>query len=146
MITAQQWQSLVNLKKSDFDYPDNLAWEVVRRLDALISDLHTRPQILSDYRPPNGVASQHPNGWAIDTAWSIAPEVVYQAADRMFPDGGVGVYVNEVGGVSFHFDTRGKRARWGGIITRPVDPDTLQHVKKIEYVGLDRVLELVKKK
>lgn len=146
MISDLQWRTLLNLKKSDFLFPDNLIFDVVQRLDRLITELGSRPRILSDYRPPNTVKSQHPNGWAIDTSWAIDPARVYAAADRMFADGGVGVYINEVGGVSFHFDTRGKRARWGGLITRPVDPDTGRTVKRIDYVGLEQVWQEIKKK
>jgi hypothetical protein len=104
--------------------------------------------ILSDWRPydPANPDSQHYYGKAIDVTFvGIDPLLVLQAAEDsgLWEDGGLGIYVNEAGAVSFHFDTRGTKARWGGVISHPIITGSV--TKKIEYVDLSVVVDLVKK-
>lgn len=61
-------------------------------------------------KDPNGVAkdSQHLHGTAADIQVSgVSPSKVYQVADRLNPNGGVGKYSTFT-----HVDVRGKHARW----------------------------------
>jgi hypothetical protein len=150
MITDQQWNSLLHLSKSQFDYPDNMQWSIVAALDQFIGIVGSRPEILSTYRP--GDPRQHGKGTAIDTAWAGAnPLEINQAAldSKLFS--GIGVYINPAGVASHHFDTRTDRtvenpARWGGVIEHPTDPDTGTVGKSIIYTSMQDVLDLIKKK
>lgn len=149
-LTPEQWASLVYLRPSDFTHPDGLRYSIVRELDRFIGQVGSRPVILSDYRP--GDERTHGQGLAIDTTWPGAdPLKVHGAAMAWAGFGGVGIYTNEVGAVSFHFDTRQDTMRdygpdqWGGIITHPLDGRTNEHVKRIEYVGANTVLDIIKK-
>jgi hypothetical protein len=121
----------------------------VQALDAFIGIVKIRPDILSDYRPwtasnPN---SQHAKGLAIDVAFgALNPLDTLAAAESSGLFDGIGIYRNEKGAVSFHFDKRGSKARWGGIISHPVDPDTGKTTKRIDYVTIQAVIDLIKKK
>jgi hypothetical protein len=59
---------------------------------------------------------------------------------------GVGVYVNEVGGVSLHVDTTGQRTSWGGFISHPYDAAVGRHVAVVRYTTAAEILEWIKKK
>ena len=150
MITSAQWQSLLHLRRTDFKYPDMMSWSIVRNLDQFIGQVKSKPVILSDYRP--GDPRQHGHGNAIDTTWpGVNPLYVNRLAlgSRLFT--GIGIYINEAGGVSHHFDMRTDRvvdnpAKWGGIITHPYDEKKKAPTKQIEYVSLQAVIDLVKKK
>ena len=154
MITSQQWNSLLYLSRSDFKYPDRLDFNVVQGLDILTGKLKSRPIVLSDYRgyDPESPNSQHQFGKAIDTTWpGVSPDLVLEKAEGLNVFGGIGIYVNEAGVVSFHFDTRplkssGEPARWGGIITHPYDVELEDHIRRTEYVALDIVVNMIKKK
>ena len=149
MITPLDWARLSFLKKTDFSSPDNLQLAIVVALDAFIRLVKIKPDILSDYRPwtANNPESQHARGLAIDVAFgALNPLDILAAAEASKLFDGIGMYRNEKGVVSFHFDKRGSSARWGGIITHPVDPDTGQSSKQIDYVSLQAVIDLVKKK
>lgn len=148
MIQSEQWQSLLHLQPSDFSYPDKLDWSMVSALDQFISLVGSRPQILDDWRSsdPQNPKSQHLVGKAVDTTWpgkdSIA--VLNLALEsRLWT--GVGMYVNEMSAVSFHFDTRDGLATWGGVITHPYDSSQGKPVKRIEYTALATVVNIVKK-
>lgn len=149
MITPLEWAKLSFLKRADFQSPDQLQLSIVKALDTFIGQLKVKPDILSDYRPwtasnPN---SQHSRGLAIDTAFgALNPLDVLAAAESSKLFDGIGIYRNEKGAVSFHFDKRGTQARWGGVITHPVDADTGKVSKQIDYVSLKAVVDLIKKK
>lgn len=152
MITTEQWNSLLHFKRSDFRYPDKLQWAVVQAVDRLASRLGVKPRIIDDWRPysDNNPGSQHPKGTALDFTLDMDPIQALASirASRLFS--GIGIYTNEVGAQSFHVDTRANRtvdapATWGGIITRPVN-EAGQHVKRIAYVAMAKVVDMVKKK
>ena len=148
MIAPEQWQSLINLEKSDFHSPDQLDWSIVVALDHFISEVGTRPVIISDYRSPDpNTPSRHVTGKAIDTSWPGADSIaVYNQARAFTEFAGVGLYVNEVGTVSIHVDTTEKANSWGGVITHVLDETTGQQVKKIVYTTVQAVVDLIKKK
>lgn len=149
MLTSEQWNSLLYLKPSDFQHPDGMQFSVVSALDQFIGRIGVKPQLLSDYRA--GDLRQHGKGLAVDTYWpGQDPAAINQAAINSQLFSGIGVYVNEGGVASHHFDTRLERslsnpATWGGIITHPLNPDTNQVQEAINYVGMADVLDLIKK-
>lgn len=151
MLSVAEWQSLVYLKPSDFKRPDGLQFSIVQALDRFIGEIGSRPVILSDYRP--GDPLTHGAGLAVDTTWPGVDSLrVYNKAIAFPAFHGVGVYINELGVVSFHFDTRLKTLRidepdrWGGVITHPLNTATGQYVRRTEYVGASTVLDMIKKK
>jgi hypothetical protein len=143
MIAAAQWQTLANLKPKDFITPDKLDWSIVSALDHFVTLIRATPKVISDYRVPDpDTPSRHPTGRAVDTVWyNIDPVYVFQQARAFSEFDGVGIYVNESGGVSLHLDTTGERTTWGGIITR-----TVESGKEIAYTTADAVIELIRKK
>lgn len=150
-MTTQQWRSLLHLKPSEFKNPDGLHFSVVHALDQFIGHIGSRPTILSDFRKDD--PRTHGQGRAIDTFWPGVDSVrIHSQALKFPPFKGVGIYVNETGQVSFHFDTRESTRRdegpdrWGGVISHPVDSQTGQHVRQTEYVGANIVLDIIKKK
>lgn len=150
MITPAQWSALRYLGPGDFSGPDGLEFAAVKRLDGLAILLRSKPLILSDKRPfdENNPGSQHFYGTAIDSTWpGVASLRVVEVTESsgLYATGGFGVYVNEAGVVSFHHDTRGTRARWGGMITHPMSSVLNQRVKRIEYTGIAVVLDLVRR-
>lgn len=155
MISSTQWGSLLHLKPADFHYPDNMDFSIVQALDQFITFVGSRPQILDDFRFDIGGGnpnSQHLKGKAIDTTWpgrSPADINAQAIASRLFS--GIGVYVNDAGVASHHFDTRtsatpANPAVWGGVITHPLDTNTGEHLKRTEYTTMDKVLDMIKKK
>ncbi len=151
MLTDRQWDSLIYLRPSDFKRPDGLQFSIVQALDRFIGKIGSRPEILSDYRP--GDPLTHGDGLAVDTTWPGVDSLrVYSKAIAFPAFQGVGVYINELGVVSFHFDTRLKTIRidepdrWGGVITHPLNTATGQYVRRTEYVGASTVLDMIKKK
>lgn len=152
MITTQQWNSLLHFKPGDFSHPEKLQFSVVQGIDRLAVRLGVKPKIIDDWRPfsDNNPGSQHPKGTALDFTVPMDSIEALAAirASRLFT--GIGIYTNELGVQSFHVDTRANRtvdapATWGGIITRPVN-EAGQHVKRIAYVALAKVVDMVKKK
>lgn len=151
MLTPQQWKTLLYLKPSDFKNPDGLQYSVVNELDKFISHIGSRPVILSDYRDND--PKEHGQGTAIDTTWpGVEPLTVHDKAMKWPGFTGVGIYVNEQGITSFHFDTRSHTIRpnepdrWGGIISHPLDSQTGDTVRQTEYVAANTVIEMLKKK
>lgn len=148
-MTDQEFKALKVLKKSDFNYPENMQYSIVSGVDYLLESTGWPYETLSDYRPydaqnPN---SQHYYGKAIDITFpGVDPMAAYNTIKKSDLFDGIGVYVNEAGFVSYHLDTRGFPANWGGLITRPVDPDTGRAVKRIDYVSAETVLNVIKKK
>lgn len=152
IVNSQQWATMHVLTPGMFKYPEKLDYNVVQGVDTMAVWIGETPQILDDWRPydPNNPKSQHAKGMAIDTAWSADPAVVLEAAKKVRLLGGIGIYVNEKEYTSFHTDSRplkqdGSHYTWGGLITRRYDTQQQKPVKKIEYVGLGLVLDLVKK-
>lgn len=153
MIRTDQWQSLIYLSPADFTSPDLMGWPVVSSMDRLIHLLGVKPIIIDSYRRPDAsnTDSQHPKGLAIDfTVPGVDSIRVLETVrgSKLFT--GYGMYQNEINAQSFHVDRRTDRtvtdpATWGGLITRPFDPDLQRHVRKTEYVGLQAVVDLVKK-
>lgn len=149
MITKEQWKSLIYLSPQDFKYPDKLNWQVVKNLDMFIGQVGSKPIILDDYRDDDG---QHGFGNAVDTTFVGAdPLFINQKALDSKLWSGVGLYFNDLGAASHHFDVRPDRipsnpAKWGGIITHPFDSSKGQPVKKIEYMSIDYVIDSIKKK
>ena len=150
MITKEQWQSLIHLKPSDFKYPNHLNWTLVKNLDLFIGLVGSKPIILDDYR--EGDAKQHGYGNAVDTTFiGVDPLFINQKAFESKLWRGIGLYFNDIGAASHHFDVRPDRspenpAKWGGIITHPFDSSKNQPVKKIEYMSIDYVIDSIKKK
>ena len=149
MISSEQWQSLIYLKKSDFNYPDKLKWDLVRKMDYFIGQVGSKPIFLDDWRDDE---KEHGKGNAIDTTWiGVDPLVVNQLAFDSGLWSGIGLYFNDAGVASHHFDIRSDRspdnpASWGGIITHPFDSFQNAHIKKIEYMSIGYVIESIKKK
>lgn len=151
MLTVAEWSSLIYLEPSDFKRPDGLQFSIVRALDRFIGKIGSRPEVLSDYRPDDPLT--HGDGLAVDTFWPGVDSLrVYNKAINFPAFNGVGVYINELGAVSFHFDTRSKTIRteepdrWGGVITHPLNTATGQYVRRTEYVAASTVLDMIKKK
>ena len=149
-MNAADWKLLLYLRPGDFLCPDQMQSSIVIALDRFIGQVGSRPVIVSDYRP--GDTGQHGRGFAVDTTWpGHEPLDIWSRAvsSRLFS--GLGIYVNEVGAVSFHFDTRLDRnvsspALWGAVITHPLDPDSGQHLQLNEYTTADVILDIIKKK
>jgi len=150
MIQPEQWNSLIHLKRAEFKYPDQMDWSIVRALDVFISIAKSRPVILSDFRP--GDPRQHGKGRAIDTTWPGAdPLEINRRAMGANLFSGVGIYVNEQGTASHHFDTRtdrtpAKPATWGGVIEHEYNEATKSTDKTIAYTSMIGVIDLIKKK
>lgn len=148
MISVSQWSQLKILKRSDFKGPDKLEWSIVSALDKLLVSLNSRAVILSDWRDfdPKNPRSQHFKGRAID--FSIPGKNAIELLDKIKSAklfSGVGIYINEAGGISFHVDTRVEKsvdqpALWGAFITRPGG------VRNTAYVAMASVVDFIKKK
>lgn len=152
MITPSEWSTLLYLKPEDFagKNPEVLRFSIVQKLDHFTGIIGSRPLILSAGRP--GDPKSHGVGEAIDTTWpGQDPLSVNQKALESGLFKGIGIYVNELGAASHHFDDWDARtsiepATWGGIITHPVDSSTNQHVRVTQYVTMQSVIEILKKK
>lgn len=142
-----QWPTIRNYQQSDFSFPDKLEHSIIAALDRFTDLIGRKGAILSDYRAftagnPN---SRHGKGDAVDVAFTGAdPVAILQAAENSGLFDGIGIYLNERGAVSFHFDKRGTRARWGALIAPVTDPDTGVVSRVNSYTTLDAVLDKVK--
>lgn len=137
---------LLNYESTDFNYPEKLNPELLRALDRFTETIGRKGTILSDWRDydPVNPNSKHFTGDAIDVTFPGTDSVaILHAAQESGLFDGIGIYLNEVGAVSFHFDKRKHPARWGAFITPAVDPDTGESFRKYEYTTLDRVLDRV---
>lgn len=147
-MNSSQWQTIKNFTPGDFNHPDKIELSIVSALDKFTTLIGVKPDVLSDVRDldPARPGSQHPKGTAVDVYFPGLDSMrVLDDAEQSGLFDGIGLYVNERGVISFHFDTRGERARWGALIT----PGTSQSgapVRNYEYTTLDRVIEFVKKK
>lgn len=146
MISDELWKYLRYLKRSDFNYPDDLNFSIVQAVDRFIElYILVKPEFLSDFRP-NDLDSQHSRGLALDMTWpGLDPVDIWNKARsaRLFT--GLGIYVNPAGFVSFHFDRRIDRtvedpALWGQLIDPETDP------RREKYVAAGVVIDVIKKK
>jgi len=146
VYTPVDWASIKVFTRYDFQWPDRLDHSVVKRLDTLDIYLPVKPQIISDYRPPEpGSTSQHHLGRAIDF---IVPGVdsleVLAAIEKCGLFSGYGMYTNEKGVESFHVDTRTTRtthnpATWGAW------KDASAGVTSWQYVDLANIVAKISK-
>lgn len=136
------WNSVQNYKRSDFAYPDKLQLSIVDSLDRFTSQTGLKAQILDDYRAytPGNPDSRHAHGDALDLFFpGKDPLGVLAAAEGSGLFDGIGIYLNERGAVSFHFDKRGSRARWGSLIT-PELTAAGEPIRKNNYTTLEAVV------
>lgn len=114
-----QWSTISNYSRQDFAYPDKLDNSIIQALDTFTSSTGFQAKILDDYRQytagnPN---SRHAYGDAVDVYFPGYDSLkVLAAAESSGLFDGLGVYLNERNGVSFHFDKRGTKARWGAFV------------------------------
>lgn len=127
MASESTWQSLRYLNRELFTHPEMLRDSILVALDAFLAARAGAPawlrfQILSDGRPNERRSSQHYQGRAVDLVWpQLAPLTVWNELQGAQLFSGLGVYLNELGAVSFHVDTRPERtvsnpALWGALI------------------------------
>lgn len=144
------WSTLKVLRPWQFSEPNKVNFDLVLALDLFAARHKLKPSILSDYRP--GDPRQHGQGRAIDASFPDAnPLEVWELAQRSRLFSGLGVYINDKGIASFHFDNRPDRsvaspALWGGLIRSfgPADKGELRN--DTLYVSADRVIDRLKKK
>lgn len=155
-MQQSDWTGLLHLRPGDFKNPAAMHVSIVRGLDRFITMVGSKPTIISDYRP--GDPRQHGQGRAVDVVFhGLDPAYVISVAQASKLFKGIGLYQNEVGGVSYHFDTRvdsiadpNRPNMWGAFIRTVIDPATNQAKRVYEYLnspaGLHTVLESIKKK
>lgn len=155
-MKTSDWTGLLYLKPSDFKNPDMMDVSIVRALDRFIGMVGSKPTVISDYRP--GDPRQHGKGRAVDVVfYGLDPAYVIATAQASKLFKGIGLYQNEVGAESYHFDTRidsiadpNRPNMWGAFIRTVVDPATNQAKRVYEYLnspaGLQTVLVALKKK
>lgn len=148
MLTAQQWMQIKNFTPADIPDSDKMQFSIVQALDRFTDRLGVKPVFLDTWRPAQaGAPVWHNSGIAVDVAYySVNPLGVLQEAESSGLFDGIGIYRNEAGAVSFHFDKRGYRARWGAEITHVIDPDTNKTVQKNAYTTLENIVALIGKK
>lgn len=139
------WESVKNYKRSEFSAPDLLQNSIIDSLDLFTSQTGLKAQILDDYRAytPGNPDSRHAHGDALDLFFpGKDPLGVLAAAENSGLFDGIGIYLNERGAVSFHFDKRGYKARWGSLIT-PEISGSGQVIRKNNYTTLEAVVAKV---
>ena len=123
------------MQELKWDYLKKVSPRLIRYIDLLAMLLNTRPTILSDYR--KGDKKQHGKGLAVDVYWpDLDPLAVLEYVKKLNLFGGIGIYLNPAGVVSFHYDIRdhkydGNIATWYGRITYP------KGQKRIEYLAMN---------
>ena len=128
----------------NWKHPDKVQPRLKRYLKIMTLLLDRTPIILSDYR--EGDPRTHGKGMAVDTYWpNIDPLVVLEKVKQLNLFGGVGLYLNEKGVVSFHFDIRehkedGDIYSWGCFITPSGNG------REYNYVAMNLVVDDVKKR
>lgn len=149
-MAESMYTSLLYLSPDMFDYPERLSEELLRKVDQFVGIIGQRPTVLSDYRP--GDPKTHGKGQALDLVWpSLDPLRVWSELKQAKLFSGLGIYLNDLGAVSFHVDVRPDRtatdpAIWGDFIVHTTDPDTGRAVRVDQYVGADLVIAELKKK
>ena len=139
-MASTNWNSLKMLDRRAFNYPDSMHDSILTSLDLFSLQIDSVPLMLDDYRP--GDPRQHGLGRAVDVTYPDRDSLfVWNAALDSQLFSGLGIYLNEAGAVSFHFDTRVDRtgenpARWGSFIEAQVN----------NYVGAGLVIDAIKKK
>lgn len=136
------WKNLKNYSRSDFAYPDKLQDSIVSALDLFTSQTGLKAVILDDYRPydPSNPNSRHGFGDALDLFFAGKdPLAVLAAAENSGRFDGIGIYLNEKGAASFHFDKRGSKARWGSFVTSERS-STGEEIRKNNYTTLEAVV------
>lgn len=148
MISAQEWLSLENFTPADIPDSDKMQFSIIKALDLFTNRVGLKPVFHDTWRPAQaGAPVWHNSGIAVDVSYpGRDPLAILQEAESSNLFDGVGIYRNEAGGVSFHFDKRGYKARWGAEITRVVDPDTGKTVQKNAYTTLENIVALLTKK
>lgn len=150
------WSAIRNYTRSDFAYPDKLDNSIIAALDRFTISTGFKAKILDDYRAytvgnPN---SRHAFGDAVDVYFPGADSLaVLAAAENSGLFDGLGIYLNDRQAVSFHFDKRGSKARWGAFVgpaqgaagERSNTYTTLQAVVDKVQQLTGQVYELVKK-
>ncbi len=118
--TPVDWSRIQFYEPSDFDHPEKLDHSVVYGLDRLAFVLGKKAIVLSDWRLTSQFAdSMHPWGRAVDITYPDLDSMdVLNTIRNQKLFGGIGMYVNAKGVVSFHVDTRTDRspispATWG---------------------------------
>jgi len=148
MLSSSQWLELKHFTPANVPDPEKMQFPILKALDQFTDLIGAAPVFLDTWRPPvAGAPAWHSQGIAVDVAYPGRDplEVLKLAESSGFFDG-IGLYRNEKGAASFHFDTRGYRARWGAEITHPVDPDTGRTVQKNSYTTLEKIVALFGKK
>lgn len=148
MISAQDWLTIKNFSPATIPDSEKMDISIVKALDAFTSAYGVAPVFIDTWRPfVAGNPVWHNQGIAVDVAYpGRDPLDVLQAAESSGLFDGIGIYRNELGAVSFHFDKRGYRARWGAEITHKVDPATGKTVQNNAYTTLESIVALLGKK
>lgn len=148
MISPSQWLQLRHFTPANVPDSDKIQFSILQALDEFTGIIGARPVFLDVWRPVvSGSPVWHNQGIAVDVAYPDKdPLGVLQAAESSGLFDGIGIYRNERGAISFHFDKRGYKARWGAEITHAVDPDTGKTVQQNAYTTLERIVDLIGKK
>jgi hypothetical protein len=147
-MKLEQFASLQVYKPADLPRWDWLDFDMVQKLDKLTVRLGLdKPlQILSLFRTPEeneacggAVRSMHLLGKACDFVPPGNPLTAYREAEAVGFTG-IGLYLNERGGVSMHVDNRpGASARWGKLygVYGAIEP-VLQRLRAIGHVAVQK--------
>lgn len=144
-MKLEEFASLSVYTPADLPRWDWLDFDLIKKLDTLTVNLGlNKPlQILSLYRTPaeneaagGAVRSMHLLGKAVDFVPPGDPLTAYQEAQAVGFTG-IGLYLNERGGVSIHVDNRpGASARWGKLygVYGAIEP-VIQRLKSLGYAA-----------
>jgi len=148
MLTSQQWLQLRHFTPANVPDSDKLEFSILKALDNFTDQIGAPPVFIDTWRPlVSGKPEWHSKGIAVDVAYpGRDPLEILDLAERSGLFDGLGIYRNEAGAVSFHFDKRGYKARWGAEITHSVDPDTGRSVQNNSYTTLEQIVALLGKK
>ncbi len=142
MHTPVDWSRIKFYTPSDFKHPEKLDFSVVFGIDRLAFALGKKATILGDWRLESKfTGSMHPHGKAIDFTYSdVDSTEVLNTTRSQALFGGIGMYVNAAGVVSFHVDTRTDR--------RPESPATWGAQKgpgqtEWEYTSLRSIIDII---
>lgn len=138
-MTPDRWATLRWYRPDDFKHPEKLDYRLLRDFDWLASALNRKATVLSDWRM--GDRGQHPEGRAIDFVYpDLDSTFILDTIRDLKRFTGYGMYVNNIGAISFHVDNRIDRtpndpATWGGVKSGDETSWT--------YVALKSVVDLV---
>jgi len=147
-MLASEWLQLTHFSPANVPDPDKIQFSILKALDDFVTKIGSRPVFLDVWRSPaSDKPKWHSQGIAVDVTFPERdPLEILRLAESSGLFDGIGIYRNEAGAVSFHFDKRGYRARWGAEITHAVNPDTGKVVQNNAYTTLDRIVDLISKK